>query len=136
MQLPKIEEIRLAFLEKIVKNGIYEDSDLVVKTVSEEFPAVYYLKEQNLPYLLRTRALFSLRGKIGFIDELVVSPAERGKGQGTKIYQAIESALKKYGIDALALYEIKGRIPKKDPQEFWKRQGFNQVSRYCFEKYL
>ncbi|MFH1802719.1 MAG: GNAT family N-acetyltransferase [archaeon] len=136
MSLHQIERIRLAFLEKIVRSEVYGPADLVITSTSEYFPAVLFRRDEPIPMALRTQATFSLRGPVGFIDDLSINPNSRNNGLGTAVYTAVEDAFRESNVIALALYARENPQARIDPHKFWKDRGFTQVSRYCFEKYL
>lgn len=136
MEIPKIERIRLDFLESLVKTGLYVPTDLVViGTCEEGFPAVFYERDEYCGKLSKTRATFSLRGeKIGFIDTIHINKGLRNKGLATKIYNSIEYAYIVNGVDVIKLYARADPRADKNPSTFWKRKGFYEQSPENFEK--
>jgi len=128
MGLPKIERIKTAFIEGLIGSGAYSLSDSVVTGVSDDFPAILYQRDEPVPVLSRTTAIFSLRDPIGFIDRIFINRGLRKTGLATSIYTAIEQAFRRNGVTALALYARKNPQAETDPQAFWKNRGLKLLT--------
>jgi GNAT superfamily N-acetyltransferase len=70
--------------------------------------------------------------RIGFVQDLAVTAAEREKGIGEQLFQKAESWLRTWEIDRV---EVNVAVANQTGQDFWRHMGFQDYLMRLAKKY-
>ena len=114
-KLPQDEATR--HIENLLGQCFADNSHSVFVGVDEGDQVVGYVSVHWLPY-------FFLPGPEGFVSELFLRPAARGKGLGGELLEEVKSEARKRGVYRLSL--LNGRHRESYGRNFYQKQGWEE----------